>query len=185
MKTLSSSSSHSFNFIHPSNFNYSSSSSSSAFSPSSHSSLSFNKPQNNTPTTTVTQTRNPNPNPKTKKVFFLDVSPLCYEGSNPSLHYFARWLSRFLSPQITQSHPVIAVVDGERGTEYRRNLLPSYKANRIKFTRKLSTGGGGGDGYVGRFHPVISDVLRKCNVPVSSSSSSFHCSSTFFVWIFI
>ncbi|KAL5080678.1 hypothetical protein RYX36_009099 [Vicia faba] len=170
MKTLSLS--HSFNFIHPSNFNPSSSSS--AFSHSS--SVSFNKPQSETPittsaptstTATVTRNGNANPKPKIKKVFFLDVNPLCYNESKPSLHCFARWLSLFLSPQVTQTHPVIAVVDGERGSEHRRNLLPSYKANRIKFTRKFSTGGGGyGDGFVGRFLPVISDVLRKCNVPV-------------------
>lgn len=172
MKTLLSSP-HSFNFLHPSNLNPSSSPSS-AFSPSS--SLSFNKPQNNTlttksapttTTTTVTQTRNPNPKPKIKKVFFLDVNPLCYQGSNPSLHSFAQWFSRFLSPQLTQTHPIIAVVDGNGGSEYRRKLLPSYKANRVKFTSKISTPGGYGDGFVGRFHPVISNVLGKCNVPVS------------------
>ncbi|XP_058773342.1 uncharacterized protein LOC131647472 isoform X2 [Vicia villosa] len=136
MKTLSSS--HSFNFLHPSNFNPSSSSS--AFSPSS--SLSFNKPQNKTPTTksaprtsttTVTQTRNPNPKHKINKVFFLDVHSLCYEG---------------------------AVVEGNGGSEYRRKLLPSYKADRVKFIRKIST-----PGFIGRFHPLISDVLGKCNVP--------------------
>ncbi|XP_058773341.1 uncharacterized protein LOC131647472 isoform X1 [Vicia villosa] len=163
MKTLSSS--HSFNFLHPSNFNPSSSSS--AFSPSS--SLSFNKPQNKTPTTksaprtsttTVTQTRNPNPKHKINKVFFLDVHSLCYEGGNPSLHSFAQWLSRFLSPQVTRTYPIIAVVEGNGGSEYRRKLLPSYKADRVKFIRKIST-----PGFIGRFHPLISDVLGKCNVP--------------------
>ncbi|KAK2366421.1 5'-3' exonuclease family protein [Trifolium repens] len=144
----SSSPSHTFNFIHPSNFNPSSS-------------LSFKTTPKTTAltataatTTTVTQ--------KPKRVFFLDVNPLCYEGTNPSLHSFAKWLSLFLSPQVAHNHPVIAVVDGERGSEHRRKLLPSYKANRRKFT----TSGGGSAGYVGRFHPVISDVLRKCNVPV-------------------
>jgi len=89
------------------------------------------------------------------------VNPLCYEGKNPSLHYFAKWLSLFLSSRVTQSHPVIAVFDGERGSEFRRKLLPSYKANRKKFTAS------GGSGHVGRFYDVISDVLRQCNVPVS------------------
>jgi len=91
------------------------------------------------------------------------VNPLCYEGTNPSLHYFSKWLKLFLSHHVTQSHPVIAVFDGERGSEYRRNLLPSYKANR----RKFAAGRGGGSGHVGRFYGVISDVLRQCNVPVS------------------
>ncbi|CAJ2666174.1 unnamed protein product [Trifolium pratense] len=148
----SSSPSHTFNFTHHSNFNPSSSSSS-----SSSSSLSFKttpKTTALTATTTTTVTHKP------KRVFFLDVNPLCYEGSNPSLHSFARWFSLFLSPQIAHNSPVIAVVDGDRGSEHRRKLLPSYKANRKKFIA------GGGAGYVGRFHPVISDVLRKCNVPV-------------------
>jgi hypothetical protein len=159
----SSSPSHAFNFIHPSNFN--------------PSSLSFKTTPKTTAltataatTTTVTQ--------KPKRVFFLDVNPLCYEGTNPSLHSFAKWLSLFLSPQVAHNHPVIAVVDGERGSEHRRKLLPSYKANRRKFT----TSGGGSAGYVGRFHPVISDVLRKCNVPVSDF---FFSTISLFLYIFM
>lgn len=44
-----------------------------------------------------------------KRVFFLDVNPLCYEGSKPSMHSFGRWLSLFLS-QVTNNDPVIAVL---------------------------------------------------------------------------
>ncbi|PNX54922.1 5'-3' exonuclease-like protein [Trifolium pratense] len=146
----SSSPSHTFNFTHHSNFNPSSSSSSLSFKTTS-------KTTALTATTTTTVTHKP------KRVFFLDVNPLCYEGSNPSLHSFARWFSLFLSPQIAHNSPVIAVVDGDRGSEHRRKLLPSYKANRKKFI--AGGGAGAGGGYVGRFHPVISDVLRKCNVP--------------------
>lgn len=157
MKTLSSS--NTFNFIHqsfiPCNCNPSSSSSSSS------SLVSFKK----TPKTTSLQKLNTESKQQSKRVYFLDVNPLCYEGTNPSLHYFAKWLKLFLSHQVTQSHPVIAVFDGERGSEYRRNLLPSYKANRRKFVAR--GGGGGGSGHVGRFYGVISDVLQKCNVPVS------------------
>lgn len=157
MKTLSSS--NTFNFIHqsfiPCNCNPSSSSSSSS------SLVSFKK----TPKTTSLQKLNTESKQQSKRVFFLDVNPLCYEGTNPSLHYFAKWLKLFLSHQVTQSHPVIAVFDGERGSEYRRNLLPSYKANRRKFVAR-GGGGGGGSGHVGRFYGVISDVLQKCNVPV-------------------
>lgn len=46
---------------------------------------------------------------KKKRVFFLDVNPLCYEGSKPSLHSFARWLSLFFS-QVSHTDPVIAVI---------------------------------------------------------------------------
>ncbi|KAB2635396.1 hypothetical protein D8674_025930 [Pyrus ussuriensis x Pyrus communis] len=94
-----------------------------------------------------------------KRVFFLDVNPLCYAGSSPSLHAFAHWVSLFLN-QVSLSDPVIAVVDGEGGSEHRRQLLPSYKAHRWKFTRQFSRG------HVGRSHGVITNVLRKCNVPV-------------------
>ncbi|XP_027347425.1 uncharacterized protein LOC113858849 isoform X2 [Abrus precatorius] len=56
--------------------------------------------------------------PKMKRVFFLDVNPLCYEGSKPSLHSFARWLSLFLS-QVSLTDPVIAVikVDGHEADD--------------------------------------------------------------------
>ncbi|KAG9444095.1 hypothetical protein H6P81_015435 [Aristolochia fimbriata] len=94
-----------------------------------------------------------------QRVFFLDVNPLCYEGSTPSLHSFAHWLSLFFS-QVSLTDPVIAVLDGEGGNEYRRQLLPSYKAHRRKFTRHF-------------YSPqrcntlsTVSDVLHKCNVPV-------------------
>nr|XP_007134279.1 hypothetical protein PHAVU_010G033900g [Phaseolus vulgaris]ESW06273.1 hypothetical protein PHAVU_010G033900g [Phaseolus vulgaris] len=46
---------------------------------------------------------------KKKRVFFLDVNPLCYEGSKPSLYSFGRWLSLFLS-QVSLTDPVIAVI---------------------------------------------------------------------------
>ncbi|XP_057736875.1 uncharacterized protein LOC130954157 isoform X2 [Arachis stenosperma] len=102
---------------------------------------------------------------KKRRVFFLDVNPLCYEGSKPSLHSFLRWLSLFLS-QVSHTDPVIAVVDGERGSEHRRQLLPSYKAQRTKFMRHLSSSQRLSKGYVGKSYQVISDVLRKCNVPI-------------------
>lgn len=43
-----------------------------------------------------------------KRVFFLDVNPLCYAGSTPSLHSFGYWISLFFS-QVSLSDPVIAV----------------------------------------------------------------------------
>lgn len=100
-----------------------------------------------------------------KRVFFLDVNPLCYAGSTPSLHSFGHWVSLFFS-QVSHSDPVIAVFDGERGSEHRRQLLPSYKAHRMKFLRQYSASQKFARGHVGRSHGVLTDVLRKCNVPV-------------------
>lgn len=45
---------------------------------------------------------------KKKRVFFLDVSPLCYEGNKPSSQAFGHWISLFFS-QVSLSDPVIAV----------------------------------------------------------------------------
>ncbi|XP_004290430.1 PREDICTED: uncharacterized protein LOC101292470 [Fragaria vesca subsp. vesca] len=99
------------------------------------------------------------PKKKRSRVFFLDVNPLCYAGSKPSLHSFANWVSLFFN-HVSLSDPVIAVVDGERGSEHRRQLLPSYKTHRWKLSRQFSKG------HVGRSHGLITDVFTKCNVPV-------------------
>lgn len=45
---------------------------------------------------------------KNKRVFFLDVSPLCYEGNKPSSQAFGHWISLFFS-QVSLTDPVIAV----------------------------------------------------------------------------
>ncbi|CAA6667698.1 unnamed protein product [Spirodela intermedia] len=76
---------------------------------------------------------------KIKRVFLLDVNPICYDGARPNLHSFARWLSLFFA-QVSLRDPVIAVLDGDNGNDYRKRLLPSYKAHR----RKLSAGGPAG-----------------------------------------
>lgn len=57
------------------------------------------------------------------------------------------------------------VVDGDRGNEYRRQLLPSYKANRRKFSRESSASQRSSSS-----HLVTEDLLRKCNVPVGRES---------------
>ncbi|KAK3162615.1 hypothetical protein QOZ80_1BG0091600 [Eleusine coracana subsp. coracana] len=90
--------------------------------------------------------------PSKPRVFFLDVNPLCFRGSQRSLSAFARWLSLFFS-HVSLRDPVIAVLDGEGGNEYRRRLLPSYKAHR---PRGVGTGA----------DTRVLDVLRECNVPV-------------------
>jgi len=73
------------------------------------------------------------------------------------------------------------VIDAEGGSEYRRKLLPSYKARRKKFIRYMSSSQSFSSGHVGKSYQVISDVLGKCNVPVSCSLSLlfFHFPSKF------
>ncbi|XP_070028249.1 uncharacterized protein LOC107822066 [Nicotiana tabacum] len=100
-----------------------------------------------------------------KRVFFLDVNPLCYKGSTPSLLSFAHWISLFFS-QVSLTDPVIAVVDGERGNEYRRQLLPSYKAKRRKHWHQFPGAGKSPRSMVETSHRLVLDVLRNCNVPV-------------------
>lgn len=103
---------------------------------------------------------------KKKRVFLLDVNPICYNGTTPSLHSFAHWISLFFS-QVSLTDPVIAVIDGEGAHEYRRQMLPSYKAHRRKFLPWVSASRELAKGPVKmRLHQLISDTLTKCNVPV-------------------
>ncbi|KAK6114777.1 hypothetical protein DH2020_007046 [Rehmannia glutinosa] len=102
---------------------------------------------------------------KQRRVFFLDVNPLCYKGSTPSLHSFAHWISLFFS-EVSLNDPVIAVLDGENANEYRRQLLPSYKANRRKILHQLPGMERFPRRSFGRSHKLVMDVLQKCNVPV-------------------
>lgn len=99
-----------------------------------------------------------------KRVFFLDVNPLCYKGSTPSLQSFAHWVSLLFS-RVSLTDPVIAVIDGERGNEYRRQLLPSYKAHRRKFSPPISAMARSSKSPLTK-HQLIADVLRECSVPV-------------------
>ncbi|VYS47987.1 unnamed protein product [Arabidopsis thaliana] len=92
-------------------------------------------------------------------VFFLDISPLCYEGNKPSSQAFGHWISLFFS-QVSLTDPIIAVIDGEEGNQRRRELLPSYKAHR-----KSPNHGS----YSKRPHQFVDEVLRKCNVPVGKT----------------
>ncbi|MCL7050431.1 hypothetical protein MKW94_011572 [Papaver nudicaule] len=102
---------------------------------------------------------------KQERVFFLDVNPLCYKGSTPSLQSFAHWISLFFS-QVCHQSPVIAVLDGDGANEFRRVLLPSYKAHRRKFTKQLSTTKRYSRIAERDSRHVITEVLQKCNVPV-------------------
>ncbi|XP_002985912.2 uncharacterized protein LOC9640153 [Selaginella moellendorffii] len=97
------------------------------------------------------------------RVYVLDVHPLCYRGSKPDSSEFLWWMRAFLR-RIVLDDPVIAVFDGEFGNDYRRKILPSYKAGRRKFkpldpsfkwTRGL-------EASFSRFQCF----LRQCNIPV-------------------
>ncbi|KAL8159225.1 hypothetical protein V2J09_000762 [Rumex salicifolius] len=100
-----------------------------------------------------------------KRIFFLDVNPIRYNGSTPSLHSFVHWITLFFS-QVSLNHPVVAVIDGERGNEYRRQLLPSYKAHRMKFSRQPSPSRVYTRNPVERSHRTVIDFLKRCNIPV-------------------
>nr|XP_009393451.2 PREDICTED: uncharacterized protein LOC103979126 isoform X1 [Musa acuminata subsp. malaccensis] len=100
-----------------------------------------------------------------RRVFFLDVNPLCFDGSRPSLRSFARWLDLFFS-EVSLRDPVIAVLDGEEGNEYRRHLLPSYKAHRKRYLRRSRVLRSAHDTYQSTTECKVIDVLLKCNVPV-------------------
>ncbi|XP_021748477.1 uncharacterized protein LOC110714283 [Chenopodium quinoa] len=103
---------------------------------------------------------------KTKeRVFLLDVNPICYKGSSPSLHSFAHWISLFFS-EVSLNHPVIAVLDGEGGHEHRKQILPSYKAHRLKYLRRIYTSKGFEQLPIGRSLKPVIDLLKDCNVPV-------------------
>ncbi|CAN6441825.1 unnamed protein product [Victoria cruziana] len=102
------------------------------------------------------------------RVFLLDVNPLCYDGSQPSLYCFAYWITLFLSRVVGQD-PVVAVFDGEHGNEYRRQLLPSYKARRKRSSAGLSM-----FQRLSRIQNITSkgcatesimDLFHKCNIP--------------------
>ncbi|KAL8196743.1 hypothetical protein R6Q57_024506 [Mikania cordata] len=104
-------------------------------------------------------------NKKKKRVFFLDVNPISYNGSTPSLRSFAHWITLFFS-QVSLTDPVIAVFDGEGAHERRRQILPSYKAHRRKFLPWIPASREAAKSPVGRSQRLISDTLTKCNVPV-------------------
>ncbi|XP_022858071.1 uncharacterized protein LOC111378994 isoform X2 [Olea europaea var. sylvestris] len=58
------------------------------------------------------------------------------------------------------------VFDGEKGNDYRRQLLPSYKANRRKLSQQVPASQRFPRSSFGRSHKLTLYVLQKCNVPV-------------------
>lgn len=104
-----------------------------------------------------------------RRVFLLDVYPLCYNGNQPRPSAFIEWI-RMLFSRVTNKDPIIAVMDGERGNEYRRRLLPTYKANRNRFVPLTSASRWSSsktkDVDLREALPFIEAFLWECNVPV-------------------
>lgn len=104
-----------------------------------------------------------------RRVFLLDVYPLCYNGDQPRPSAFIEWI-RMLFSRVTNKDPIIAVMDGERGNEYRRRLLPTYKANRNRFAPLTSasrwSSSKSKDVDMREALPYIEAFLWECNVPV-------------------
>ncbi|KAG0495392.1 hypothetical protein HPP92_000093 [Vanilla planifolia] len=103
------------------------------------------------------------------RVFFLDVNPICYRGSERSLHTFVHWLSLFFS-EISHRNPLIAVLDGEDGNEFRRKLLPSYKSNRQSIIWRGGNLQRGSSAGASSTELQVTTILQKCNVPVGFRS---------------
>ncbi|KAL6007734.1 hypothetical protein ACLOJK_033235 [Asimina triloba] len=103
-----------------------------------------------------------------RRVFFLDVNPLCYAGSRPSLSSFAHWISLFFS-EVSLTDPIIAVLDGDGANDYRRQILPSYKAHRRRFSKEISAFRQTSrviDSPPFSATTLVTDFLKNCNVPV-------------------
>ncbi|XP_011628878.1 uncharacterized protein LOC18449113 [Amborella trichopoda] len=118
--------------------------------------------------------RKGNNSKRRKRAFFLDVNPLCYKGSEPSPSSFAQWMHLFFS-DVSHQDPVIAVLDGENGNDYRRQILPSYKAHRRKFSGLSSIYQRSGRATDSDSHYVaacIMNLLQMCNVPVIKINGS-------------
>lgn len=64
------------------------------------------------------------------------------------------------------------VLDGERGNDYRRQLLPSYKAHRRGVSRRVYSAQRSQSQRVSveMTHEAVINVLMQCNVPVGEIS---------------
>ncbi|KAH7447232.1 hypothetical protein KP509_01G097800 [Ceratopteris richardii] len=106
-----------------------------------------------------------------KTLFLLDIAPLCYSGKRPSPSALIGWLKP-LFLHVTFNNPIIAVIDGERGNEYRRQILPGYKSSRNAFV-PLSTSlrretWKGDDADLREARPFIKTFFKTCGIPVVS-----------------
>lgn len=105
-------------------------------------------------------------NPK-KQLYLVDIHALCYDGNRVQPGKVIEWM-KLLFTQVTQADPIIAVMDGERGNEYRRALMPTYKAKRKRFQplpgRIWTPSGSCGD--LREALPLIHGFLSLCHIPV-------------------
>ncbi|KAG0500028.1 hypothetical protein HPP92_000100 [Vanilla planifolia] len=82
-------------------------------------------------------------------------------ASTPSSTGFRSFFS-----EISHRNPVIAVLDGEDGNEFRRKLLPSYKSNRQSIIWRGGNLQRGSSAGASSTELQVTTILQKCNVPV-------------------
>lgn len=101
-----------------------------------------------------------------KRLYLVDIHALCYDGNKVQPRKVVEWL-KLLFTEVTQDNPIIAVLDGERGNEYRRKLLPGYKAKR-NFYKPLAVGNGHSSAAndLRKALPLIRGFLSLCHIPV-------------------
>ncbi|KAG0604386.1 hypothetical protein M758_10G168300 [Ceratodon purpureus] len=101
-----------------------------------------------------------------KRLYLVDIHALCYDGNKVQPRKVVEWL-KLLFTEVTQDNPIIAVMDGERGNEYRRKLLPSYKAKR-NYYKPLAAGNGYSSpaNDLRKALPLIHGFLTLCHIPV-------------------
>eukprot|EP00897_Mesotaenium_endlicherianum_P011022 jgi/Mesen1/9949/ME000071S09361 len=107
-----------------------------------------------------------------QKIYIIDVQSLCYDGSRPAPSVMLEWMALLF--KLSKSCPLIAVLDGERGNEYRQALLPGYKSHRRKYSPldaagAAATGGarkGVRDVDLRLALPRLRRLFADCNIPV-------------------
>lgn len=101
-----------------------------------------------------------------RRLYLVDVHALCYDRNKVQPSKVAEWL-KLLFTEVTQDNPIIAVMDGERGNEYRRKLLPSYKAKRnIYKPLAVMNGRSSVANDLRKALPLIHGFLNLCHIPV-------------------
>jgi 5'-3' exonuclease len=101
-----------------------------------------------------------------RRLYLVDMHALCYDGNRAQPSKVIEWMKLLLS-QVAQDNPIIAVMDGERGNEYRKALMPEYKAKRNQFrplavrSWRASTACGLREAL-----PLIQGFLTLCHIPV-------------------
>lgn len=100
-----------------------------------------------------------------KRLYLVDIHPLCYDGNRVETRKILEWMNLLFS-EVTQEDPIIAVMDGERGNEYRRALLPSYKAKRNWFRPLAGNSSTSPAKDFRKALPLIKGFFTLCQIPV-------------------